>query len=194
VCAARLDAMNSDIPSDQLIHRANKVSEAVKEGVPKGKLYLFEYPTKALSVSEIKRQVKKLQNEKGVKIDLVTVDYLDILKPARFTGDKLEDQSSLGEELRGMATVLKLPVLTASQVNRNGSNKALITGKDIAGSWEKIMVADEIITLSATEDELANSQLRIHFSESRNSGLCTLNIKTAFERGRFYQDFITDDY
>lgn len=194
VCATRLDAMNSDVPSDQVIHRATKVADAVAAGIPKGHLSLFEYPTKSLTVGEVKRQVRKLQTEKGIKIDMVTVDYLDILKPNRFQDDIIREQASLGEELRAMAVELKLPVLTASQVNRQGSNKSLITGKDIAGSWEKVMVADEIITLSATEDELAASQLRIHFSESRNSGPCTLNIKTAFDRGRFYQDFVDQDY
>jgi len=192
VCSARVDAMNADIPSKQLNERAGRVAVAVKAGIPKGQIFFFEYPTKCLTVAEMERQVDRLQLEKGITIDMVVADYLDILRPGRFSSDKWEDQGSIGEELRAMAVRRIIPVVTASQVNRQGSGKQLIAGTDVAGNYEKIMVADEIITISATDEELANGIARIHFANSRNSGTATFTIETAFDRGRFYKNFIED--
>lgn len=192
VCSARVDAMNADIPSKQLNERAGRVAVAVKAGIPKGQIFFYEYPTKCLTVAEMERQVDRLQLEKGITIDMVVADYLDILRPGRFSSDKWEDQGSIGEELRAMAVRRIIPVVTASQVNRQGSGKQLIAGTDVAGNYEKIMVADEIITISATDEELANGIARIHFANSRNSGTATFTIETAFDRGRFYKNFIED--
>ena len=91
-----------------------------------------------------------------------------------------------------MAWRCSCPVVTASQVNRAGAGKQLIGGTDVAGSFEKIMVADEIITISATDEELAQGIARLHFSQSRNSGTATITIETAFDRGRFYKNFVDD--
>lgn len=46
------------------------------------------------------------------------------------------------------------------------------------------MVADGVINLSATDDELKNGQLKIHFSESRNNEMATIKIKTSYGMGR----------
>lgn len=192
VCAARLDAMNADIPSKQLNERAGRVASAVLAGVPSGKVFFFEYPTKCLSAQEMERQIKSLKIEKGINIDMICVDYLDILKPSRHGADKYEDQGSISDELRAMAWRCSCPVVTASQVNRAGAGKQLIGGTDVAGSFEKIMVADEIITISATDEELAQGIARLHFSQSRNSGTATITIETAFDRGRFYKNYVDD--
>jgi replicative DNA helicase len=185
--------MNSDIPSKLLNERAGKVAQAVKSATPAGKIYIYEYPTKTLTVAEIERQLRRLQIESGVLPDLVIVDYLDILKPGYRSGDKYEDQGSIGEELRALAGKHRVPVVTASQVNRQGAGKQVIGGGDVSGSFEKIMVADEVLTISATDEELANGIARIHFANSRNSGSATFTIQTAFDRGRFYKDFLEDE-
>lgn len=192
ICSARLDAMNADVPSKQLNERAGRVAEAIRSCVPKGHVHFFEYPTKCLTVTEMERQVKQLEVNTGLPVDMIVVDYLDILKPSRHGADKYEDQGSITDELRAMAWRQLVPVVTASQVNRQGAGKQLIGGTDVSGSFEKIMVADEIITISATDEELAQGIARIHFSQSRNSGTATFTIETAFERGRFYKNFVDD--
>ena len=89
-----------------------------------------------------------------------------------------------------MAGELVVPVVTATQVNRSGAGKTLTKGSDVSGSYEKIMIGDEIITLSATDDEVLEGKLRIHLSESRNSGTATINISTMYNYGRFYGEYL----
>lgn len=84
-------------------------------------------------------------------------------------------------------------MVTASQVNRQGSTNSVISGGDVSGLYEKIMVADEVLTISATDEELAEGKARLHFANSRNSGSATFTIETASDRGRFYQNYIEDE-
>ena len=39
-------------------------------------------------------------------------------------------------------------------------------------------------------DEIAEGKLRIHLSESRNSGTATINISTMYNYGRFYGEYL----
>jgi replicative DNA helicase len=186
----RMDAMNSNIETKQLDVRHKQVSKQLR-AIPKpGKLFIFEYPTKSLTVEEVKRQVDKLRLEQGIDVDVIFTDYLDIMKPARRQDSKWDEQASIAEDLRGMAGELVVPVVTATQVNRSGAGKTLTKGSDVSGSYEKIMIGDEIITLSATDDEVLEGKLRIHLSESRNSGTATINISTMYNYGRFYGEYL----
>jgi hypothetical protein len=170
------------------------VAEKLKSKKPDGELIVFEYPTNTLTCAEIERQIKKIELEKGIKIDMIVVDYLDIMKPLRRREDRLVEEADICKGLRALAGKFVVPVLSATQVNRQGSDKTIITGKDVRGTWDKIADADTIITLSATADELSKNQLRVHFSESRNNESKTFVISTAYNMGRFYKEFLREEF
>lgn len=187
----RLDAMNADIEMkwsmpEQIIEIYRRMSTKK----PTGNLFMFEYPTKSLTVPMAEGDIRHLALTKGHELDMAIFDYGDIMVSARKYQNKLDEQASIFEDLRGLAGRFEIPTLTASQVNRGGSDKPLITGSDVAGTWEKIMVADGIITLSATQKELDENFLRIHFSESRNNPRKTFKIKTSYNFGKFYKEYV----
>lgn len=193
VISERLDAMNANMEIKKVSNAdwIKSVGERLKAKRPEGNLKVFEYPTKSLTVSEMKRQVRRMEIEKGQRIDIIFADYGDIMKPeCHYSDNPLKEEAGIFEGLRGVAGELVVPVVTASQVNRAGSGKEIITGKDTAGTWEKIMVADGIISLSATDAELAEGIMKVHFAESRNNPNATLKIKTAYNFGRFYQEYL----
>jgi replicative DNA helicase len=186
----RLDALNTDTEIKELPARVKDVAAKLKSKKPSGEVIIFEYPTKRLTVSMIENQVRKLEMEQGITIDMVVADYADIMKPDKHYTDKLQEQASIYEDLRALATILDVPVLTASQVNRAGSDKPTIKGKDTAGTWEKIMVGDAIISLSASDADLQKGEMKVHFAECRNMPSATIKIKTAYNMGRFYKEFL----
>lgn len=191
VCSTRLDAMNSKTPIKEVTRQHEAVASHMAAKIPRGKLFLFEYPTKALTLQMIDEQVDKLRTEHGVTIDMLVVDYLDIMKYNGTAGDSAwSEQKPLAEGLRGLAGKYIVPCVTASQINRQGSGKAVNSGKDVAGNYEKIMVADEIYTLSCTDEELKENILRISNTESRNSEGGTIVISTKFNYGQFYSDTV----
>jgi len=192
VYSDRLDAMNANIEIRQLPDHFREAATRLKGRRPDGNLFVFEYPTKRLDCNEIERQLRRLEIEHGTPADIVFVDYGDIMKPNRYMNDTLAEQASIYEDLRALAGVFDIPVVTASQVNRAGSDKAIIKGKDTSGTWEKIMVSDGIISLSATDAELKRGEMKIHFAECRNMESKTLKIKTAYNFGRFYSEFVEE--
>lgn len=192
VLCDRVDAMNSDITIRSIDAKYKEARDAVRALRPaNGSLRFFEYPTKCLKCSDIENQIRKLQNH-GIKIDMIIADYAGIMRPEVIYGETLREEASIYEGLRGLATKFDCPVLTASQINRSGTDKSIITGTDKAGSYEAIMVADYNISLSASAEDLKRNQLTIHFAECRNVERRTLKINTSYETGRFFKKFIEE--
>lgn len=189
----RIDALNTNIEIKKLTDNIKLVESKMKTGRPSGKLIIFEYPSNTLTNSEIDRQIRRLEVEYGIRSHMAVVDYLGIMRAEVQRDDRLQEEGEIGRGLRGIASKWAIPVLSADQVNRGGSDKAIITGKDIRGTWDKVADADTIITLSATPDELKKNQIRIHFSESRNNPPATFTIGTSYNFGKFYREFLRDE-
>ena len=189
----RLDAMIAEVSIKHLPDEIVKVADAVKTKKPTGKVFIYEYPTKRLTVTEIERQARRLVLEKGVQIDMIVDDYAGINKARRSLNDPLKEEAEIMEDLRSLAYTFHVPVLTGNQINRTGANKALVKGTDTAGTFEKIMIVDGNITISGTDDEVRDGLLRIHLSDMRNAPSRTFKIKTAFNLGRFYKEFVEEE-
>ncbi len=196
ICSMRLDSMNSRVTLREVDRLAEAVAREVTARAPRGKLMLFEHPTKTLTVGGIDQQIERLAKEDGITTNMVVVDYLDLLKLDHGTGHSgadaaaWSDQGPLAAELRGISGKYVVPVVTATQVNRGGSDKAIISARDIAGDYGKVMIADEVYAMSATKEELDEKKLRIINVASRNSEMKTVVISTAFEYGQFFNEYL----
>jgi replicative DNA helicase len=193
VLADRLDALNTETETKLLSDKNFYVAKRLASRPARGRFTLFEYPTKTCTVTEVERQVRKLETDCGISTDFLIIDYGDIMKPARRYDNPLSEQAAIFEDLRGLAGKFGIPVLTATQVNRTGAGKALTTGTDVAGTFEKIMVADCVISLSQTREERRENKMRIHFAESRNNESKTMMIGTKYGYGRFFGQFIAEE-
>ena len=132
----------------------------------KGDLVIKYYPTKSASVNTLSAHLKRLTTL-GTKIDMVVVDYADILKD---TGGAREVRHALGniyEDLRGMAGEFQIPVWTASQANRSALDEDVIEATKVSESYQKIMTADFVMSLSRkVEDKIGNTG-RFHVIKNR---------------------------
>jgi hypothetical protein len=103
----------------------------------------------------------------GMDFDMVVVDYADIL---RDTGNAKEVRHALGniyEDLRGLAGEFQIPVWTASQANRSALDEDVIEATKVAESYQKIMTADFVVSLSRkVEDKIGNTG-RFHIIKNR---------------------------
>jgi replicative DNA helicase len=103
----------------------------------------------------------------GMDFDMVVVDYADIL---RDTGGAKEVRHALGniyEDLRGLAGEFQIPVWTASQANRSALDEDVIEASKVAESYQKIMTADFVVSLSRkVEDKIGNTG-RFHIIKNR---------------------------
>jgi len=104
------------------------------------------------------------------RVDLIMVDYMGLMQPSKVPGREMRQSfRMLGQEMRQLARNLEVPVVSAWQVNRVGSEKDLIGPTDISESWDVVMIADTIIGLNRSLEELRNKRLRVNVVKQRES-------------------------
>ena len=165
VVASRYDACLTTIPLESLAAFKEKIYEEVQD--IEGKLIVKEYPTKTASTQTIRNHLEKLRM-RNVEVDMIVVDYGDLLRPVRYLKEKRNELESIYEELRAIAAEYKCPVWTASQTNRSGLNAEVITMESISEAFNKCFVSDFIFSISRTvEDKMTNSG-RMFIAKNRN--------------------------
>ncbi len=159
----RYDACFTEIPVQEVIESKEKVKDTIKN--LRGGLYIREYPAGQATVNTIHAHLEKCKQQ-NIEPDLVIIDYADLLtsKASKEKRDKLDD---IFTNLRGLATELKLPVWTASQVNRSGAREEIIQGDRIAESYSKMMITDFAMSLSRNAEDKENGTARWHIMKNR---------------------------
>ncbi len=103
----------------------------------------------------------------GEKIDLVIIDYADIM---RDIGNAKEVRHQLGniyDDLRGLAGEFEVPVWTASQTNRSALEDDIIEAQKISESYQKVMTADFVMSLSRKIEDKTQNTGRFHVIKNR---------------------------
>jgi|TARA_R110002020_G_scaffold158838_2_gene342251 hypothetical protein len=165
VVASRYDSCLTKIPLQNLTSFKEKIYEEVLE--IEGKLIIKEYPTKTASTQSIRNHLEKLRM-RSIEVDMIIVDYGDLLRPVRYQKEKRNELESIYEELRGIAAEYEAPVWTASQTNRSGLNAEVITMESISEAFNKCFVADFIFSISRTIDDKVANGGRMFIAKNRN--------------------------
>jgi len=165
VVGGRFDSCLTGIPLNEMRDRKEEILTKI-EGVD-GSLIIKEYPTKSASVQTIKNHIEKLK-KRGIEPDMILVDYADLLRPVRTTGEKRHELEETYENLRALAQIYEMPVWTASQTNRGGLNAEVITMEAISEAFNKCFVADFIFSLSRTVQDKQANKGRIFIAKNRN--------------------------
>jgi len=139
----RYDSILTGIANQNLKYHKEDVERAV--GNIDGELVIKYFPTKTASVNTISAHLKRMVTL-GKKVDMVIVDYADIMKD---TGNAREVRHALGniyEDLRGLAGEFGIPIWTASQANRCHILTDKVETENGKIEIGKIKEGDEILT------------------------------------------------
>ena len=82
--------------------------------ITRAPIYIDDTP--ALSTLELRARTRRLKAEKG--LDLVIVDYLQLMRTSRKTDSRELEISDISRSLKGLAKELQVPVVALSQLNR----------------------------------------------------------------------------
>lgn len=162
----RYDSCFTGIPFQDIMEHEEKVKNVVAN--IKGKLLIKEYPTKSVGVSTILAHAN-LANTMGYPVDMVVIDYADILSPGNHgnNANSYVEQGGIYEDLRGLAGELGVPVWTASQASRSSLDDNIIEAQKVADSYRKIMTADFVISLSRKATDKVSNTGRFHVIKNR---------------------------
>jgi hypothetical protein len=161
----RYDSCISKVPLSDLHGFKEDVYETCMDVT--GELLIKEYPTKSASPTTLRKSLDKIKKT-GKNIDMIIVDYADILKASGKYKEKRNELESIYEELRAIAQEFECCVWTASQTNRSGLNAEVITMEAISEAFNKCFIADFIFSISRTVKDKTNNTGRMFVAKNRN--------------------------
>jgi len=165
ITGQRYDSCITQVPLSTLFYQKDEVLELISD--IQGSLIIKEYPTKSASPNVLRSHLEKLK-KRNHKIDMIIVDYADLLRPSTHFKEKRNELESIYENLRAIAQEFQCPVWTASQTNRSGLNAEVVTMESISEAFNKCFVADFICSISRTiKDKNANTG-RMYIAKNRN--------------------------
>lgn len=92
--------------------------ERLAEAIDKlSKAEMFIDDSSGISVLEMRAKCRRLAAEKG-RIDLIVIDYLQLMSLTRRTESRQQEVSQISRELKGLAKELNVPVVALSQLSR----------------------------------------------------------------------------
>jgi replicative DNA helicase len=161
----RYDSNLCNIPSNEVLDNKEKIKEKYEES-EFGRLIIKEYPTGSASVMTIRNHIEKL-SMKGFVPSVILIDYADIMRSTRQYDSLRHELKLIYEELRNLAGELNVPVWTASQSNKEGSEKDVVGLTNMGESYAKAQVADVVLTLSRKETEKSTGMARLFVAKNR---------------------------
>ena len=85
------------------------------EGLQKAPIFIDDTP--ALSIFELRAKIRRLKSQH--KIDIVMIDYLQLMRGSDKSGNREQEVSMISRSLKAMAKEFNVPVITLSQLNRS---------------------------------------------------------------------------
>lgn len=161
--AERLLSRITQIKNNDLVKDINLFKQKLEEN-KKGRILIKEFGTSTITPFELESYIEKIQKS-GIKLDFIVIDYLDLL----VWPTPMEDWKALtkiAERLRGMSKKLQIPILSASQIGRQGYDET--PDMKYAGGTTGInKTGDVIIGISRTEEDIEMGIMRFNLMKNR---------------------------
>lgn len=168
VYAKRITTNLTQIPIRNLHTRTDEIESCVqqyKQRHNKSKVIVKEFPPSTVTCRHLKGYIKKL-TDRGVKLDAIVVDYVNLLKSDVGT-NSYERIKYATEELRALSYAFECPIITATQLNRSGYSE-VNPGLDTVGeSYGLAATADAIFSIWREEEDIDMGVLKLGVMKNR---------------------------
>jgi replicative DNA helicase len=158
------------LPKEAYIKKMKKLNEKVM-----GKLIIKEYPTSSAGSSHFRHLLNELKLKKNFEPDVVYIDYLNICSSSRVKlGGSMNSYGyikAIAEELRALAVEFNVPIVSATQYNRDGYGNSDVDLTNTSESMGITHTADLILALISTEELEDNKQIMIKQLKNRYNDL-----------------------
>lgn len=178
--AERIDANLLNVSMDELAIMSRdtyvKKMERLHDKV-KGKLIIKEYPTSSAGSAHFRHLLNELKLKKNFIPDIVYIDYLNICSSSRMKmGNSVNSYTyikSIAEELRSLAVEFNVPIVSATQSNRDGYDSSDMDLTNTSESMGLVHTADLMLGLISTEELENMGQIMIKQLKNRYNDLNT---------------------
>lgn len=160
----------SGVGLDDLEAQADKVIAAMNAFYEqqKGKLFIQEF-MRGATVENFRSYLYSLESQKGVKPDVIIIDYGDLVRGAgrKASDSEFQQQDTAYVDMRALMKEFDAGGLTASQGTREALSKATIRMDDMASCIMKAAHCDHIVTINSTDVEALEKRARLCFVGTR---------------------------
>lgn len=153
------------VDKETFMNKINRLSKKTQ-----GKLIVKEYPTSSAHAGHFRALLEDLKIKREFIPDLICIDYLNICASQRVKSSQANSYTimkSIAEELRGLAVEYEVPLITATQSNRNGNSNSDLGIEDTSESFGVPMSADLMLAIISTEELESMNQILIKQLKNR---------------------------
>ena len=179
VYSKRLSSDITTIPLSMLHQRTDDLRDMISNFKQRYKpnILVKEFPPNTVTCGHIRSFIEQIQNS-GIEIDAIIVDYVNLLKSNRGT-NSYERVKYATEELRALSYVFSAPIVTATQLNRQGYSETNPELDTISESIGLAATADCIFGIWQQEEDAELGIIKIGMMKNRygpNFGSKSFNI------------------
>jgi hypothetical protein len=144
-----------------------------------GKIITKFWAAGTANIADFDNYIQKLKEKRGIKIDLIIVDYITLIAPQKGLGsDNLYTKGKqLAEGLRALGAKYKCPVITGVQVAKDAWNASDITLESVPESKAIAETADIFFGIIRTEDMKRINLYRFKLLKQRDGDFLRSQVK-----------------
>lgn len=146
--------------------------------VEAGKIFVKFWAAGTATIADFDNYVQKLQQRRGVKIDLIVVDYIALIAPVKGVSDSLYTKGKAAAEgLRALASKYNCPVITGVQVAKDAWSASDITLESVPESKAICECCDVFFAIIRTEEMKRLNLYRFKLLKQRDGDFSQSQIK-----------------
>ena len=180
----RVDSMITGIASRDVFKNIDDVEMKVKMIGKKSGAFQVKYMPSGKTPNDVRSYIKELEIKTGRKVDVLLIDYLDLLMPngAKISAENLYIKDKyVSEELRNLAMELNCVFVTAAQLNRGAVEEIEFDHSHISGGLSKIQTADNVFGIFTSRAMKERGRYQIQLMKTRNSSGVGQKIDLGFD-------------
>ena len=180
----RIDSMLTGISTRDIFKQIDDVEIKVRMIGKKSGALQVKYMPSGKTANDIRSYIKEYEIKSGKKVDVLLIDYLDLLMPAsmKVSAENLYIKDKyVSEELRNLAMELNTVFVTAAQLNRGAVEEIEFDHSHISGGLSKIQTADNVFGIFTSRAMRERGRYQIQLMKTRNSSGVGQKIDLGFD-------------
>ena len=179
----RIDAMLTGIPTKEIFKDIDDVEMKVRIIGKKAGAYQVKYMPSGKTANDVRAYLKEYEIKMGRKVDILLVDYLDLLMPVSkkiSPADLFIKDKYVSEELRNLAVEKNCVLVTAAQLNRGAVEEVEFDHSHISGGLSKIQTADNVFGIFTSRAMRERGRYQIQLMKTRSSSGVGMKVDLEF--------------
>jgi archaellum biogenesis ATPase FlaH len=179
----RIDAMTTGVATKEIFKDVDDIDLKVKMIGKKSGALQVKYMPSGKTANDLRAYMKEYEIKTGKKIDVLLVDYLDLLMPLSrkiSPADLFIKDKYVSEELRNLAVEKNCILVTAAQLNRGAVEEVEFDHSHISGGLSKIQTADNVFGIFTSRAMRERGRYQIQLMKTRSSSGVGMKVDLEF--------------